>query len=67
MSDETTPSLNPKPVSADEPELNTLSEEFDALLEQMQQPGARAAMQAAFDSSPEELGRAAVEEACKRR
>ncbi len=66
MSAETTPSLNPKPVRADKLGLNTLSDEFDALLEQMQQPGVRAAMQAAFDSSPEELGRAAVEEARKR-
>jgi prevent-host-death family protein len=43
--------------------LNTLSEEFDALLADMQRPGAALAMQKAFDMSPKELGRAAVRQA----
>jgi antitoxin Phd len=43
--------------------LDTLSEEFDALLCNMQVPGAAAAMQKAFDMTPEELGRAAVRQA----
>ena len=51
---------------AAERKLNTLSEEFDALLDQMQAPNARAAMQAAFDSSPRDLGKAAVWAARKR-
>ena|ERR1035438_190389 len=40
--------------------LDTLTRYFDDLIDRMQAPGARAAMQAAFDASPEELGRAAV-------
>jgi antitoxin Phd len=40
--------------------LDTLSDEFDALLARMQVPGARARMKAAFDASPKQLGRAAV-------
>jgi prevent-host-death family protein len=40
--------------------LDTLSAEFDALLERMQAPGAAAAMQSAFEMSPEDLGRNAV-------
>jgi len=40
--------------------LDALSDEFDALLARMQQPGARERMQAAFDTSSEELGQAAV-------
>lgn len=43
--------------------LNTLSGEFDALLERMQAPGAAAAMQKAYDMAPEQLGRAAVKQA----
>ena len=43
--------------------LNTLSAEFDALLERMQTPGAAEAMQRAFDMTPEELGLAAVQAA----
>jgi len=43
--------------------LDSLSGEFDALLARMQAPGARAAMKAAFDASPEQLGTAAVEAA----
>lgn len=41
-------------------ELNLLRAEFDALYAGMQRPKARAAMQSAFESSPEQLGKAAV-------
>jgi antitoxin Phd len=47
--------------------LETLSTSFDDLLERLQKPGARKAMDAAFHASPEELGRAAVEAAKRRR
>lgn len=40
--------------------LDTLSHEFDALLQRMQAPAARDAMLEAFDASPDELGLAAV-------
>jgi len=43
--------------------LDELSARFDSLLEGMQTPAARGGMEAAFDASPDELGRAAVEEA----
>lgn len=43
--------------------LDTLSEEFDALLAGMQRPGAAAAMQKAFDMTPARLGHAAVRQA----
>ncbi len=43
------------------PELDTLEDEFDAMVAQMQTPEARAARSAAFHASPEELGAAAVE------
>ena len=43
--------------------LDTLSDEFDALLHAMQAPGAEAAMQKAFDMTPDALGRAAVRQA----
>jgi len=46
--------------------LNTLSAEFDALLQRMQEPGMAAAMQRAFDMTPLELGRAAVAPVAKR-
>lgn len=36
---------------------------FDKMLEDMQRPGQREAMQKAFDATPEELGKAAVEQA----
>jgi antitoxin Phd len=49
------------------PKLDTLTAYFDTLLDQMQGPKARAAMQAAFDASPEELGKAAVAGARRRR
>ena len=40
--------------------LDTLSDEFDALLARMQVPGAAEAMQTAFAMAPAEMGRAAV-------
>jgi len=40
--------------------LDTLSDEFDALLMRMQAPGAAKAMQTAFAMAPAEMGRAAV-------
>jgi antitoxin Phd len=43
-----------------------LSNESDALLIRMQTPANRAAMKAAFDASPEELGKSAVAEARRR-
>jgi antitoxin Phd len=51
---------------AGETKLETLSEEFDALLARMQTPAARRGMKAAFDASPKQLGRAAVALARKR-
>ena len=51
---------------ATERTLNTLREEFDALLDRMQSPKARKAMKSAFAASPEELGKAAVIAARKR-
>ncbi|MEO7762075.1 MAG: hypothetical protein ABIS68_09220 [Casimicrobiaceae bacterium] len=50
-------------VGAHDVSLDSLSGEFDALLERMQQPGAASAMQKAFALTPVELGRAAVREA----
>lgn len=49
-----------------ERQLDTLSAEFDALLEGMQAPAARAGMKAAFAASPAQLGKAAVAAARKR-
>jgi antitoxin Phd len=46
--------------------LDTLSNEFDALLAQMQTPEARRRMTAAFSASPRQLGEAAVAAARKR-
>jgi antitoxin Phd len=51
---------------AAEARLNVLSDEFDALLESMQTPRSRAGMQAAFEASPKQLAKAAVEFARKR-
>jgi antitoxin Phd len=42
------------------PSLDLLTAEFDDMLARMQAPGAREGMQAAFDASPDELGRAAA-------
>lgn len=47
-------------VGTREQELDTLSREFDALLEGMQAPKVRKAMKAAFGASPARLGKAAV-------
>ena len=44
---------------ADSRSLNTLTDEFDALLDRMQDPGVRTAMERAFSMTPEELGHAA--------
>jgi len=44
---------------ADSRSLNTLTDEFDAVLDRMQAPGVRAAMERAFSMTPEELGHAA--------
>lgn len=49
------------------PSLNDLSAEYDVLLSRMQTPKSRKGMQAAFNASPAELGRAAVKAARKRR
>jgi antitoxin Phd len=46
-------------------QLDTLSGEFDALLARMQTPAARAGMKAAFDASPQKMGKAAVAAARK--
>jgi prevent-host-death family protein len=46
--------------------LDTLTAEFDAMYARMQTPRARAAMKAAFDAAPRELGRAAVAATRKR-
>ena len=44
---------------ADARALNTLTEEFDALLDRMQEPGQRNAMERAFNMTPAELGQVA--------
>jgi prevent-host-death family protein len=46
--------------------LNALSHEFDAMYARMQRPGAAAAMAAAFNATPEQLGASAVKAARKR-
>ncbi len=53
-------------LRAPESKLNALGAEFDELLARMQRPGARKAMQAAFDATPQQLGKAAVAAARKR-
>src|SRR4051794_3396970 len=45
---------------APRPDLNLLSEEFDAMVARMQTPEAHAGLLAAFRASPEELSQAAV-------
>ena len=45
------------------PALDELTDEFDDLLAGMQTTAAKSAMTSAFDATPEELGRAAVEAA----
>ena len=46
--------------------LDTLTEEFDALLARMQTTRARAGMKAAFEASPKRLGKVAATDARKR-
>ncbi len=55
-----------KLTHATERTLDTLSEEFDAMLARMQNPKSRAATKAVFAASPEELGKAAVTASRKR-
>jgi len=55
-----------KLTHATELTLDSLRQEFDALLSRMQSPKARTAMKAAFAASPKELGKAAVIAARKR-
>lgn len=50
---------------AREPSLGALTAEFDRMLEQMQSPGARKALAAAFESTPADLGRSAVQAVAK--
>ena len=50
-------------AAIEQPSLDTLTDEFDALLNRMHQPGMADAMQRAFQMSAEELGRAAVQQA----
>lgn len=45
--------------------LDSLSQEFDDLLETMQRPKSKKAMKTAFDAAPAELGRSAVKAAAK--
>jgi antitoxin Phd len=47
--------------------LDALSTKFEGLLERLQTPAARKGLEAAFNATPEELGRAAVEAARRRR
>lgn len=47
-------------AGAEDGALNSLASEFDRVLERMQLPDAAAAMQRAFESTPAQLGRAAV-------
>jgi prevent-host-death family protein len=50
-------------AATEQASLDTLTGEFDALMDRMQQPGMARAMQRAFQMSPEELGRGAVRQA----
>jgi len=50
-------------IKARSHDLNDLSAEYDVLLARMQAPAARKAMNAAFNATPAELGRAAVKAA----
>lgn len=47
--------------------LDSLSRDFDAMLAGMQTAAARAAMEVAFDASPDALARAALKEATSKR
>jgi len=53
-------------ADANRTKLDSLSGEFDALLARMQKPAARAGMKAAFDASPNKMGKAAVTAARRR-
>ena len=53
-------------ASATELQLDSLMEEFDAVLARMQAPKARAAMKRAFGASPKQVGKAAAASARKR-
>jgi antitoxin Phd len=50
-------------LAAEENVLDTLTSQFDALLERMQRPGMAEAMERAFQMSPAQLGAAAVAQA----
>lgn len=52
--------------AGESPLLDTLTAEFDALFERMQNAEAKRAADELFSATPEELGRAAVEQAAKR-
>jgi antitoxin Phd len=52
--------------SPQEEGLDALSRKYDAMLARMQTPAARTGMKAAFDASPKQLGKAAVEFAGRR-
>jgi prevent-host-death family protein len=49
------------------PSLDDLSAEYDVLLSRMQAPAAKRGMEAAFNATPAQLGRAALKAARKRR
>ncbi len=53
-------------VSARDSRLDTLSDEFDALLSEMQTPKSRRGMRAAFGASPRRMGKAAAAAARRR-
>lgn len=54
-------------VGAKRPRLDALAAEFDEMVAGMQTPAWRSSMRAAFDASPEQLGKNAVKAARKRR
>ena len=54
-------------TKANSPGLDELTEQFDALLDGMQSRQAKAAMAAAFNATPDDLGRAAVKAARPKR
>ena len=49
------------------PKLDELTAQFDAMLDAMQKPGSRAATTALFEATPDQLGKAAVTAAGRRR
>jgi hypothetical protein len=49
-----------EPTLTGSPAMDALAAEFDEMFARMQTPEAQAGMRAAFNASPEELGRAAV-------